>query len=96
MSDYQTHGVLTQMINIVLGCLNEEQLELREDSFFAEELRDIPVPERRDLIRTYLCNDVFLLLQGIIDQVHSMNSMLSVRTPAVVAVSPFYPDTHNA
>ena len=77
------------MIDIVLDYLNEEELELREDSFFAEELRDIPKPKRRDLIRTYLCDNTFLLLQGIIDQVHSLNSMLSVRTPAVVAITPF-------
>ena len=89
MSVYQTRGILTQMINIVLLYLNEEKLELREDSFFAEELRGIPVPERRDLIRTYLCDNTFLLLQGILDQVQSLNSILSVRTPAVVAVSPF-------
>ena len=77
------------MINVVLRQLNEEKLELREDSFFAEELRNIPVSKRRDLIRTYLCDKTFLLLQGIIDQVHSLNSILSVPSPAAVEVSPF-------
>ena len=89
MSVYQNHEVLPQMINIVLDYLNEENMELREDSFFAEELLDIPIPKRRDLIRSYLSDSTFLLLHGIIDQVHSLNSMLSVPTPAVVATSPF-------
>ena len=34
MSDHQTHGVLPQMISIVLDYLDKEKLELREDSFF--------------------------------------------------------------
>ena len=89
MSAYRTHGVLTQMNDIVLDYLNEEKLELREDSFFAQELRTIPTLKRQDLIRTYLCDNTFLLLQGVIDQVHSLDSMLRVRTPAVVAISPF-------
>ena len=89
MPVYQTHGVLPQMIKIVQDYLNEEKLELREDSFFAEELRCISIPKRREMIRTYLCDNTFLLLQGIIDQVHSLGLMLSVPTPAVVAISPF-------
>lgn len=89
MSACRTHGVLTQMNDIVLNHLNEEKPELREDSFFAQELRTIPTLKRQDLIRTYLCDSTFLLLQGVIDQVHSLDSMLRVRTPAVFAIGPF-------
>ena len=81
--------ILNQMINVVLRQLDEEKLELREDSFFAEELRNIPEMKRRELMETYLRDKTFLLLHGIMDQVHSLNSMLNVPSPAVVEVSPY-------
>ena len=40
-------------------------------------------------METYLCDKTFLLLHGIIDQVHSLNSMLNVPSPAVVEISPY-------
>jgi len=89
MNASDTSVILNQMINVVLRQLDEEKLELSEDSFFAEELRKIPKTKRRELIQTYLCDKTFLLLQGIIDQVHSLNSMLSVPSPAVVEISPY-------
>lgn len=89
MRALQAHGILTKMTDIVLNYLNEEKLEVRENSFFGEELKDILIPKRRDLFRTYLCDSTFLLLQGVIDQVHSLDSTLRVRTPAVFAISPF-------
>ena len=89
MSVDQTHVILAQMTQIVLDYLNEEKLELSENSFFAAELQNIPTLKRRDLIQNYLCDSTFLLLHGIIDQVHSLNSVLRLRTPAVFAISPF-------
>lgn len=89
MSIEQTHVDLAQITQIALDYLNEEELELSDNSFFAAELQDIPTLKRGGLIQTYLCDNTVLLLQGIIDQVHSLNSVLRLRTPAVFAISPF-------
>ena len=40
-------------------------------------------------METYLSDKTFLLLHGIIDQVHSLNLVLSVPSPAVVEISPY-------
>ena len=89
MSDHQTHGVLPQMISIVLDYLDKEKLELREDSFLAQELQSIQEQERQDLVRTYLCDSTYVLLQSVISQVHSLNATLNAHSPTVFSVSPY-------
>ena len=89
MSKSQTQGILNQMSNIVLGYLDKHELKLNENSSFAQELCAIQVPERREMLRTYLCDSTYFLLHGIIDHVHSLNIALNVPSPAVVSVSPY-------
>lgn len=82
-------GILTEMTAIILSHLSSENLELAEDSFFAKELLIIPDLDRRNFIRTYLCDSAFFLLHGIIDQVHSLDAVISRLGHSGAVVSPY-------
>ena len=81
------HGALTEMSNIIMDFLNEAGFTLKEDSFFAQELQEIRSPERREWIREYLSDSTYFLLQGIIDQAYSIDSVLDVTNRAVVSLT---------
>lgn len=77
------------MTGIVIDYLRKEGLELKEESFFAHELNHIDELERRELLRSYLCESACFLLHGIIDQVHALDTMLNAYGPSVAAVGPY-------
>ncbi len=86
MESHPSQDILTEMTDIVINHINERGMALRENSFFAREIEQIKVLERRELLRNYVCDGTLTLLSGIIDQVRSMDQVLA--RPGV-SVSPF-------
>ena len=81
------HGVLTEMSNIVLDFLDGEGFAIRDDSFFAQELQEIHSIERCEWLRVHLTESAYFLLQGIIDQACSIDSVLDVMNRADVSLT---------
>ena len=87
MTNHLDSGILTEMSDIVINFLNEEGLDLKDESFFAQELSEIRSPDRCEWIKTYLLENTYFLLHGIIDQAYSLDFVLTKHNPAVVSVT---------
>ena len=75
------------MGEIVIGFLDNEGLGPRGASLFAQQLGEVESPERRAWLKTYLSESAYFLLQGIVDQTCSLDSILATPNPAVVSIT---------
>ncbi len=87
MTIRSNHGILTEMCDLVIDFLNEKGLDLKDDSFFAQEVGKIQSPERREWLKTYLSENAYFLLHGIVNLAYSLDFILSQRNRAIVSIS---------
>ena len=87
MTPHSDYRVLKEMCDTVIDFLEDKGLDLKESSYFAQELGEIRLTERREWITRYLSENVRFLLHGIIDQVYSLDCILASSNPAIVSVS---------
>ena len=82
-----THGILTEMCDIILDDLRDKGLEVTQGSYLANLLATVRSSKRRDWLKSYLSDSVYFLLHGILDQVYSLDAILAARNRATVSIS---------
>ena len=87
MTIHSNQGILTEMSDIVIDYLIENGLYLKDDSFLAQTLAEIQSSERREWLKTYLSENAYFLLHGIVDLVYSLDFSPSQRNRAIVSIS---------
>ena len=85
MTESRPAQILLEICDLVDSEMAAGATDLPGQSFFADELRAIPQPERRNLLKDYICESMIALLLGVTDQARSL--ALCLDTPGL-AISP--------
>ena len=87
--DLLNNPTLYQACDIVIEALKERGLELKARSRFSEELSQVEQEERRRWLREYVTQNIWALLNGILDQVYKLGTCLYSINPSPVSVAEF-------
>ena len=86
MTESRPAQILLEICDLVDSEMAAGATDLPGQSFFADELRAIQQPERRNLLEDYICESMIALLLGVTDQARSL--ALCLDTPGL-AISPY-------